>query len=249
MNNKHKNVMKYTNIYTNAKEGAVYDSKMRDYMFLIYKNMSIALFLSAIVAFIVGNSQFLMRMFFSNPLISLIVQLAPLFFVFNFTRAISRISVEEARGKLFIFAGLMGISLSTVFMIYTRQSITETFLTTSITFGGMSLYGYTTKKDLTSMGSYLIMCVTGLFVASLINLFIRSSSMSYGLSCISVVIFTLYTAYDVQKLKNSYYFTTSSDEVREKVAIFGALELYMDFVNLFLTLLRLLNRGDRRGGD
>jgi FtsH-binding integral membrane protein len=240
--------MKYTNIYTNTQESAVYDSDMRDYMCSIYKNMGIALLVSAFVAFIVGSSEFLMRLFFSNFIISIVVQLAPLFFVSSFARSISTISVVEAKNKLFIFAALMGLSLSTIFMVYTKQSIVETFLTASITFGSMSLYGYTTKKDLNSMGSYLVMCVTGLFIASLLNLFIRSSSMSYGLSCISVIVFTLYTAYDVQKLKKSYYFT-SNNEVRGKVAVFGALELYMDFINLFVALLRIINSNGRRNGD
>jgi FtsH-binding integral membrane protein len=207
--------------------------------------MGIALSVSAVVAFVVGNSPFLIRLFFSNVLIALLVQLAPLFFVFNFSKTLFTSSVAEAKNKLYIFAGLMGLSLSTVFLVYTKQSIVETFLTTAATFGGMSLYGYTTKKDLSSLTSFLYMGVMGLFIASIVNMFVRSSSMSYTMSCIGVVLFTLYTAYDVQKLRNMHNYISLSGDVREKMAVFGALELYVDFINLFMSLLRILNSRDR----
>ena len=158
---------------------------------------------------------------------------------------IMSLTLQEARNKLYIFAGLMGISLSTIFIIYTGQSIIETFLTTAITFGCMSLYGYTTKRDLTSLGSFLFMGIAGLCIASIVNLFVRSSSFSFALSCIGVIIFTLYTAYNVQKLKDLYnYIGTSGGDVAQKIAIFGALDLYITFINLFTTLLTFL--GDRR---
>ena len=162
--------MKYTNIYSNT-ESRSFDSGLRDYMYLIYKNMGIALLISAIVAFFVSSSPTLLRIFFSNTIIALIVQLSPIFFVYSFSKSIMNLSVSEAKNKLYIFAGLMGLSLSTIFVMYTRQSIVETFLTTSLTFGGMSLYGYTTKRDLTSLGSFLFMGIFGLCIASLINLF------------------------------------------------------------------------------
>lgn len=237
--------MKYTNIYTNTQENRVFDNNLKDYMYLIYKNMGLALLVSGIVAFIVGNSPVLLKLFFSNFLVALIVQLSPIFFIFSFNKTLANGTVQEAKNKLLIFSGLMGLSLSTIFLMYTRQSILETFLTTSITFGCMSLYGYTTKKDLSSLGSFLFMGICGLCVASIVNLFIRSSNMSYALSCIGVVIFTLYTAYDVQKLRNLYNYVSTNSDAKEKIAIFGALELYIDFINLFTSLLRIMNSQNR----
>lgn len=235
--------MKYTNIYSNT-ESRSFDSGLRDYMYLIYKNMGIALFISAMVAFFVGNSPVLLGMLFSNPIIALIIALSPMFFVYSFTKSLLNLSINEAKNKLYIFSALMGLSLSTIFAVYTRQSIVETFLTTAITFGGMSLYGYTTKRDLTSLGSFLFMGIFGLCIASIINLFIRSAGFSYMLSCLGVVIFTLYTAFNVQKLKELYNYVGTSSDVAQKMAIYGALDLYITFVNLFTTLLHFL--GDRR---
>lgn len=235
--------MKYTNIYSNT-ESRSFDSGLRDYMYLIYKNMGIALFISAMVAFFVGNSPVLLGMLFSNPIIALIIALSPMFFVYSFTKSLLNLSINEAKNKLYIFSALMGLSLSTIFAVYTRQSIVETFLTTAITFGGMSLYGYTTKRDLTSLGSFLFMGIFGLCIASIINLFIRSAGFSYMLSCLGVVIFTLYTAFNVQKLKELYNYVGTSSDVAQKMAIYGALDLYITFINLFTTLLHFL--GDRR---
>lgn len=235
--------MKYTNIYTNT-EDRVFDSGLRDYMYLIYKNMGMALLISAIVAFFVGNSPFLIKMLFSNPIIALIVELSPIFFVFSFSRSMMSLSVDEAKKKLYLFSGLMGLSLSTIFVVYTKQSIVETFLTTALTFGGMSMYGYTTKRDLTSLGSFLMMGTMGLCIASLINIFVKSSSFGYCLSCIGVIIFTLYTAYNVQKLKELYNYFGINNDNDQKIAIFGALDLYITFINLFTTLLTFI--GDRR---
>ncbi len=154
------------------------------------------------------------------------------------------LEVQEARNKLYIFSGLMGLSLSTIFVFYTRQSIMEMFLTTSLTFGCMSLYGYTTKRDLTSLGSFLTMGIFGLCIASIINLFIRNTSFSLGMSYIGVVIFTLYTAFNVQNLKRLYNYMGINSENSERIAVLGALNLYITFINLFTTLLHLF--GNRR---
>ena len=235
--------MKYTNIYNNT-ESRTFDSGIRNYMHSIYRNMSIALLVSAVVAFIVGNSHSLLGMLYSNPIIALIVQLSPVFFVYNFGRSIMNLEVQEARNKLYIFSGLMGLSLSTIFVFYTRQSIMEMFLTTSLTFGCMSLYGYTTKRDLTSLGSFLTMGIFGLCIASIINLFIRNTSCSLGMSYIGVVIFTLYIAFNVQNLKRLYNYMGINSENSERIAVLGALNLYITFINLFTTLLHLF--GNRR---
>jgi FtsH-binding integral membrane protein len=233
--------MKYSNIYTNS-GSKVFDSGLRDYMYLIYKNMGISLLISAIVAFVVGTNPVLLKFFFSNALTALIVQLAPIFFIFSFNKTVFTGTVEDAKTKLFLFAGLMGLSLSTIFVVYARQDITSAFLVSASMFGGMSLYGYTTKKDLTSLRSFLMMGVMGLLFASLINIFMRSGTMSFGISCITVVVFTLYTAYDVQNLKNLHAFVSVNGDYKERIAIMGALQLFLDFINIFTSVLRIMSR-------
>ena len=233
--------MRYTNIYTNENTTS-YDNSLRDYMYLIYKNMGLALLISGIVAFIVGNSQALLSFFLGNVVMRFIIMLAPIFLSLSIGKSVMTSSVQDAKNKLYIFAALMGISLSTIFIVYTKQNIVETFLTTALTFGCMSLYGYTTKKDLTSLGSFLFMGVCGLLIASLINLFARSSSINYMISCCGVIIFTLYTAYDLQKLKELHNYIGSSQDIKERIAVIGALELYLDFINIFTYLLSLMGR-------
>ena len=233
--------MRYTNIYTNENTTS-YDNSLRDYMYLIYKNMGLALLISGIVAFIVGNSQALLSFFLGNVVMRFIIMLAPIFLSLSIGKSVMTSSAQDAKNKLYIFAALMGISLSTIFIVYTKQNIVETFLTTALTFGCMSLYGYTTKKDLTSLGSFLFMGVCGLLIASLINLFARSSSINYMISCCGVIIFTLYTAYDVQKLKELHNYIGSSQDMKERIAVIGALELYLDFINIFTYLLSLMGR-------
>lgn len=233
--------MRYANIYSNENSFSRDDS-LRDYMYLIYKNMGIALLISSAVAFIVGNSRALLSFFLGNFLMRLIVMLSPIFLSLSISKSVMTSSVQDAKNKLYIFAGLMGISLSTIFIVYARENIVETFLTTALTFGCMSLYGYSTKKDLTSLSSFLYMGVFGLLIASLINLFARSGSINYMISCSGVVIFTLYTAYDVQKLKNLHSYIGSSQDFKERIAVIGALELYLDFINVFTYLLSLMGR-------
>ena len=233
--------MRYTNIYTNENTTS-YDNSLRDYMYLIYKNMGLALLISGIVAFIVCNSQALLSFFLGNLVMRFIIMLAPIFLSLSIGKSVMTSSAQDAKNKLYIFAALMGISLSTIFIVYTKQNIVETFLTTALTFGCMSLYGYTTKKDLTSLGSFLFMGVCGLLIASLINLFARSSSINYMISCCGVIIFTLYTAYDVQKLKELHNYIGSSQDMKERIAVIGALELYLDFINIFTYLLSLMGR-------
>ncbi|MDI6834691.1 MAG: Bax inhibitor-1/YccA family protein, partial [Rhizobiaceae bacterium] len=138
-----------------------------------------------------------------------------------------------------IYAALMGLSLSSIFLIYTGQSIVQTFFVTAASFGALSLYGYTTKRNLSAMGSFLIMGLFGLIIASLVNLFLASSALDFAISVIGVLIFAGLTAWDTQRIKESYYEADSSDSAGRK-AIMGALQLYLDFINLFLFLLRFL---------
>jgi FtsH-binding integral membrane protein len=163
--------------------------------------------------------------------------------VFFLSFRIQSMSFSSAQITFWVFAAVMGIGLAPVFLMYTGASVARVFFITSATFGAMSLWGYTTKRDLTGWGSFLFMGLIGIIIASLVNLFMQSSMMEFVISVIGVIIFTGLTAYDTQKIKESYS-VSMSGEIAGKAAIMGALRLYLDFINLFLMLLRLL--GDRR---
>jgi FtsH-binding integral membrane protein len=227
--------------FASTTKTSTYDTGLRNYMNGVYKNMSFALAITALVSFIFGNTQ-LINLIITPPL-NLIVMFAPLIFVIVFSAKINKLTGEQARNYLMIFASIMGLSLSSIFIVYTGTNIVRTFLVTSATFGTMSIYGYTTKKDLTGMGSFLIMGLFGLIIASIVNLFLRSPGMEFALSLLGVLIFTGLTAYDVQKIKRLYFTVSGSREAIEKVAIMGALTLYLDFINLFLFLLRFMGGG------
>jgi FtsH-binding integral membrane protein len=168
-----------------------------------------------------------------------VVMLAPLALVFFLSFRIHSMSVSTAQTTFWGYAALLGVSLSSIFLVYTGASITQTFFITATTFGAMSLYGYTTKKDISSWGSFLFMGLIGLIIASIVNIFMQSGALSFAISAIGVLVFTGLTAYDTQKIKESYYEGDDSDTAGRK-AIIGALELYLDFINLFIMLLRLL---------
>jgi len=167
-----------------------------------------------------------------------VVMLAPLGMVFFLSARIEKMSFTTAQTTFWIFAALMGASLASIFVIYTQTSIVRVFMITAVTFGAMSLWGYTTKKDLSGMGSFLMMGLIGIIVASLVNLFIQSSMMHWVISVIGVLVFTGLTAYDTQKIKEMYL-VSDGQVVMGKKAIMGALRLYLDFINLFIMLLHL----------
>jgi FtsH-binding integral membrane protein len=219
------------------------DAGLREHMISVYNNMSVALGISGAVAFIVASSPALMQLFFGSSL-SIVVMLAPLGFVFFFMHKIQGISAAKAKNYLWTFAVLMGISLSAIFLSYTGTSIARTFFIAASTFGAMSIYGYTTKKDLTAMGSFLIMGLFGIILAMIINIFLQSSALEFAISAIGVLIFIGLTAYDTQKIKRNYYQFAGNQEASTKMAVVGALTLYMDFINLFLMMLHFM--GDRR---
>jgi FtsH-binding integral membrane protein len=238
--------MKYANVYSDSKAKS-YDSGLRDYMCLMYRDMGLSLLIGGLAAFFVGSSRILLNIFFSSWLVATAVSLAPIFVVYSIGKNLHMLSVSELRGRLFIVACLMGISLSPVFVIYSGHSIAVTFLTAALTFGSMSLYGYTTKRDLMALNSFLMMGIFGLLSTSLVNLFLKSNRLDYTISIVGVIIFIVFAAFDVQKFKILYSrCADSSKEVAEKVAIIGALELYMDFVNLFMYLLRFLGEKKRQ---
>ena len=224
---------------TTVKNKSAYNEGLRVYMLSIFKNMGIALIITAITSMFVASSPQLMNLFFNTPL-KWVVILSPLIMVFYLGSKIMSMTVQGARTALWSFSALMGISLASLFYVYTEQSLAKVFFITASLFGAMSIYGHTTKRDLSSMGSFLTMGMIGLIIASLANIFFPSPALYNILSYIGVIIFTLLTAYDVQKLKNIYFSIGSSgNEAAQKVAIYGALNLYMDFINLFIFLLRI----------
>jgi len=231
-----------TTSFASTASRTTYDAGLRAYMVQVYNFMAIALGISGAVAFFTANSPALMSFLFGTPL-SFVVMLAPLGFVFFFSYKLNSISAQKAKSYLWIYASLMGLSLSTIFIAYTGASIARTFFISASVFGGMSLYGYTTKKDLTGMGSFLIMGLFGLIICSLVNLFLKSSAFDFALSFIGILIFTGLTAYDAQRIKQSYYHAGDSEST-SKMAVLGALNLYMDFINLFIMMLRFF--GDRK---
>ena len=238
------NFINRTNSFaSSASRTTTYDVALRDYMVKVYNFMSVALGISGLVAFLVSSSPELMQVIFGTPL-AWVVMLAPLGFVWYFGAKIHSISVDTAKTYLWIFAGLMGLSMASIFVIYTSTSVVRVFFISASVFGAMSLYGYTTKKDLTAFGSFLIMGLFGLIIASLVNLFLQSSALQFGLSLIGVFLFIGLTAYDTQRIKQNYYQFAGNKEMVAKAAVMGALSLYMDFINLFMMLLRFF--GDRR---
>jgi FtsH-binding integral membrane protein len=190
---------------------------------------------------IVGLTAFGETMF-RSPL-RWVVILSPFAVVLWMSFKSQNMAASTARMLFYLYAGLLGIALSTLFLVYTGGSIARVFFVSAASFGALSLYGYTTKRDLSAMGSFLMMGLFGLIIASVVNLFLASTALQFVTTLAGVLIFAGLTAWDTQKIK-SLYFTASSKEETDKLAIFGALDLYMDFINLFLFMLRLI--GDRR---
>lgn len=222
-------------------QGAYYSAGLRDYLIKVYNYMALALGVTGLVAFFVVSSG-LFQVIHSNPMLSLMVMFSPLMLVFFMYYKLPQLSAQATTTMFFVFSALMGASMSYIFIKYTAANITRAFFITAIMFGSMAMYGNNTKKDLTSMGSFLIMGVWGLIIASLVNFFLGSSSLYFAVSFVSVIVFTLMTAYDAQRIKDVYYrFNDGSEVATTKLAILGATSLYFDFINIFLNLLRLLN--------
>lgn len=222
---------------------AGYDEGMRSYMLRIYNYMAGALGVTGVIALLASSSPALMEAIFGTPL-QFVVMLAPIGIVLYLSLKVNSLSVQQAQTWFWAYSAAMGLSLSAIFMVYTGASIARTFFITASVFGAMSLYGYTTKKDLTGMGSFLIMGLIGVILASLVNIFLKSTGLEFAISVLGVLIFTGLTAYDTQKLKQVYYSVGGSSESLGKATIMGALTLYLDFINLMIMLLRFI--GDRR---
>ena len=238
-----------------ATQTVVMDEGLRAYMLKVYNYMATGVLLTGIIALItfkmsvvtdasgsivalteIGNAIYLSGL-------KWIIMLAPLGIVFYMSFGINKMSSSKAQTVFWIFAGLMGLSLSSILLVYTGMSVTRVFFISSATFGAMSIYGYTTKRDLTKLGSFLMMGLFGIIIASIVNIFMKSSMMYFVISILGVLIFVGLTAYDTQKIKNMYV-ASDTGEMMGKKAVMGALTLYLDFINLFIMLLRLF--GQRR---
>ncbi len=221
--------------------GLQIDEGLRAHMNKVYGLMSAAMVVTGIVAYAVGSNPALLQAIFGSPL-RWVVMFAPLVVVFAFSATLHRLSLSTAQMVFFVYAALMGLSISFIFAAYTGISIAQTFLVTAIAFAGLSLYGYTTKRDLSAFGSFLMMGLIGLIVASLVNLFLASSAVAFAISVIGVLLFAGLTAYDTQNIKAMYLQMANSgdQEWLGKSAIMGALQLYLDFLNMFMFLLQFM---------
>ena len=227
---------------------ATRDVGLRSYMLSVYNYMASGVLLTGIIALLFANSSLI------NYLIDPVTGKATLFFwvalfapvglVFWLSFGIQRMSASTAQMIFWAYAALIGVQFSSLFLVYTGASIAQAFFATSAAFLGLSLYGYTTKRDLSGFGTFLIMGVVGLFVAMLINMFLRSPAMNLAISAIGVLIFAGLTAYDTQKIKSIYFSVAGHGEAVAKTAVMGALNLYIDFINMFLFILRFM--GNRR---
>ena len=235
-----------------AADTSTIDAGLRAYMLRVYNYMLIGLTLTGITAWIVSSVPEIAALFYQvNPatgrvgltLLGWIALLAPLGMVMALSYAIQRMSLAAAQALFWSYAGLMGVSLAPILYVYTGASVAQVFFITAATFGAMSLWGYTTRSDLSGFGSFLFMGLIGIIIATLVNFFVQSSVMSFVISVIGVLVFTGLTAYDTQWIKESYV-ASDDGSLAGRKAIFGALKLYLDFVNLFLMLLRLV--GNRR---
>ena len=240
---------------TRAQSSPAIDAGLRQYMLSVYNYMASGLALTGLVAYMLFQATAVMGptgeivgltnlgvTLYTGPMMW-VVALAPLGIVMYMSFGIQGMSASRAQTMFWVFAFLMGLSLSTIFLTYTGASIARVFFITASTFGAMSIYGYTTKRDLTKFGSFLMMGLIGIIIASIVNIFLKSSMMYFVISILGVLIFVGLTAYDTQKIKNMYV-ASDSGEIVGKKAVMGALTLYLDFINLFIMLLRLF--GQRR---
>ncbi len=230
-----------------AQTGAI-DEGLRSYMLRVYNYMAIGLGITGLAAIgaymmaVVDGAAGLQLtnfgvMLYTSPL-KWVVMLAPLAMVFFLSARISKMSVSAAQISFWAFAALMGVSLSSIFLVYTSNSIGHVFFVTAAAFGALSLFGYTTKRDISGWGSFLFMGLIGIIIASVVNIFVGSSALQFAVSVIGVLVFAGLTAYDTQQIKEMYH-AQDDGTVAGRKAIMGALRLYLDFINLFLMLLRL----------
>ncbi len=230
-----------TGVNTAASVGvprAARDAGLRSYMLSVYNYMASGILLTGIVAMLFANSGMAAQVM-ATPLRWLIM-LAPLGFVMAMSFGLNRMSTGTLQTLFWSFAVAMGLSMSSIFLVFTGQSIAQTFFVTAASFGALSLYGYTTKKDLTGWGSFLFMGVIGLVIAMIVNIFLQSSALQFAISAIGVLVFAGLTAYDTQRLKVTYDIVAGDAVAAGRASIIGALQLYLDFINLFTFLLHFM---------
>jgi FtsH-binding integral membrane protein len=232
----------YPNQYAagRAIDRAAFDAGLRQHMLRVYNFMTLGLVITGVVALLVASTPALYVPIFTSPL-KWVVMLAPLAFIFVLSWRFDRMSVGALQGTFWAFCAVMGVSMASVFLVFTGASIARVFFITAAMFAGTSLWGYTTKADLSRMGSFLMMGLIGIVIAGLINIFIGSDALHFAISVIGVVVFTGLTAWDTQRIKEEYAEHLGS-ETNTKLAVMGALGLYLNFVNLFQMLLHLMGQ-------
>ena len=228
---------------TTVGTGTAVDAGLRKYMLSVYNYMTSGVLLTGIVALLFAQSGMAAQILLGPGILKYVIMFAPLAFVMVLSFGVHRLSTGTAQLLYWAFAVVMGLSLSSIFLVFTGQSIATTFFATAAAFAGLSLWGYTTKKDLSGWGTFLLMGVIGLIVAMLINLFVQSTAMQLAISFIGVLLFAGLTAYDTQRIK-SLYFQVAGSDMLGKTAILGALSLYLDFVNMFTFLLQFMGQRD-----
>jgi FtsH-binding integral membrane protein len=220
-----------------AVDTAAFDEGLRKHMLRVYNYMMIGLAVTGIIAFLVASTPALYIPIFTTPL-KWVVMLAPLAFIMVLSWRFDQMSVSTLQTTFFVFCAVMGVSMASIFLVFTGASVARVFFITSAMFAATSLWGYTTKTDLTKMGSFLVMGLIGIVIAGIVNIFIGSSALQFAISVIGVIVFTGLTAYDTQNIKESYA-EHYGHETNTKMAVMGALSLYLNFINLFQMLLQL----------
>lgn len=218
-----------------------YDEGLRAYMLKVFTLMAFGLGFTGALSYYVSGQEAIMRALLTAPM-SYIVMLAPLGVVIYMSVRIHKLSVGTAKALFWGYAALIAVSTAPIFLMYTGASIARIFFVTAGAFGALALYGYTTKKDLSGLGTFLIMGVFGLIILGLVNMFLQSPGLHFALSAVGVLVFAGLTAYDMQNIKRGFYIHGGTGEVAEKAAVFGALQLYIDFIAMFLNLLSLFGQ-------
>lgn len=231
--------MQGTPVGTASQSDVAYDAGLRSYMLKVYNYMASGVLLTGIVSMLFASSGMAAEIMFGGGPLKWVIILSPLAIVLMMSFGQNKFSTPALQAMFWGFATLMGLSMSTIFLVYTGTSIAQTFFATSAAFLGLSLYGYTTKKDLSGWGSFLIMGVIGLLVAMVINIFLQSSMMHLVISAIGVLVFAGLTAYDTQRIKSMYAYVAGTDMVG-KTVVLSALSLYLDFINMFQFLLTFM---------
>ena len=229
-----------------TRTGVAVDEGLRSYMLGVYNYMAAGVALTGVAAYLTsmmavgadGQLTAFGTALYASPL-KWVVMLAPLAFVFFLSFRIEKMSVGAAQLTFWLFAAVMGVSLSSIFLVFTGQSIAQIFFITAATFGALSLWGYTTKRDISAWGSFLFMGLIGIILASIVNIWLQSSGLQFAVSVIGVLVFAGLTAYDTQRIKDTYFMVAGNAEAMGRSAIMGALALYLDFINMFMMLLNL----------